>query len=170
MKKLFTVLILLLPLVSGAQLINGNPELVPVEGNPGSHAQIIEIELHSKIVPLNVTKYKETLLGYGTLTGKILIPELAEQSLLNHRNDGEEAPCLSGPSKGMKPIAIDNTLLPEIVPVEIKVLNEFHINQEKRICKVILIESVEAEVQGVRFRHRLVKDNGFRYIKDCPIK
>lgn len=139
----------------------GNPDLVPVRENPGPNAETIKESIHSKTVELNVTGYKVTRLGYGTPTAKILVPDLAKHTLFNHRNDGEDAPCLAGFGFGVPQT-------PAPAEITIKISNEYRINREKKICQVFLVEDVDTTMDGQTFFHTKVKDMGFRYIGDCP--
>jgi len=51
-----------------------------------------------KKIPIKLTLSKENVIcssaGYGNEFLKILIPELAKHSIMEHRNIGVEAPCL----------------------------------------------------------------------------
>ena len=152
---------------------NFNPELVPVRENPGSNAERVSQVLHEKsfLVSGENLSIKWTKLGYGNITEKVIVHELANHSMFNHRNDGEEGPCLrTYRLPGSEGIKIDANTDYE---VNIQVSNLYRINREKKICQVFMVEDVELEIGNVKFVHQNRKDMGFRFIGDCngtPVK
>jgi len=142
-----------------------NPEFVINEGDPGPDALEIETLIHDKNIVMESSEFKIkwTELGYGAITEKVIIPELANHTVFNHRNNGEEGPCLrSYRMQGDDPIEEPQSLL-----VNIQIKNQYLINEEKRICKVSMVEVVSTEISGTVFEHVYSKDMGFRYINDC---
>lgn len=188
MKTILTALILMASLSAHAANINLNdlsPEIfdiiglggdvnkIPVREEPGPDAEVIEKVVHSREVTtlIGAVKFKWTRLGYGALTHKVIIPQLAEYTLFNHRNDGEEGPCLRSDQKrfpGLKPIDAEVPDQNQYVPISIKILNKYSINREKKICKVQMVEDVRTVINGEEFYHSYTKDMGYRFIEDCP--
>lgn len=145
----------------------GNPEFLPVEENPGPDAEVIEQLIHDKLIVLadSQVKMKWTSLGYGAVTEKVIIPELAAHTVFNHRNPGEEGPCLrSYRQLGATPL---NPVNQDLV-VSIQILNRYEMNRDKKICRVSMVEHVTTEIAGTEFSHSYTKPMGFRYIGDCP--
>lgn len=144
----------------------GNPELFPVEEDPGSNAEIIEKVVHSKTVYIDgsTVSHKWTMLGYGQTTEKIIVPDLANHTLFNHRNPGEEGPCL----RSYNIFGQSQTpTIPDSFTIDITILNSFRVNRERGICQVNMVEDVITVIDGVEFTHRYSKDMGYRYIEDC---
>ncbi len=151
----------------------GNPDLIPVQEDPGPNAEVINQTIHTKTITVEKDDFhfKWTTLGYGALTYKVIIPPLAAHTLFNHRNPGEEGPCLrslrlntatdfEGSSSGIE-------APPQEISVTIKALNQYRINREKKICKVTMVEYVKTVINDEVFDHRYTKDMGYRYIDDC---
>ncbi|MGH1468435.1 MAG: hypothetical protein ACRBBP_06110 [Bdellovibrionales bacterium] len=146
--------------------LGGDPTKVPVEEDPGKDAEVIKEAVHSKEIRVakeNVS-FKWTGLGYGQLTEKVIVPELAKHTLFNHRNRGEDGPCLRSyrfPGAGsIKPTSD--------VVIDIVISNQYEINREKNICRVSMVEDVKTIINGVELSHTYKKPMGFRYIEDCP--
>lgn len=148
-----------------------NPDLFPVLEEPGADADYVEEVVHSKVIqiPADSLKFKMTTLGYGVLTHKVIVPELASHTLFNHRNPGEEGPCLAEEAfiASPSPVLAPGTK----VSIVIQVKNGYRINRETGACKVQMIEDVRTLVDDnmtVEFSHTYSQDMGFRYIGDCP--
>lgn len=196
MKKILTLLVLGLSLNAQAEIslnpisddfkrligFGGNPENIPVRENPGRDAEVIEQIVHSKevVVLKKDVSFKWTKLGYGAMTHKVIVSQLAKHTVFNHRNDGEDGPCLRSDRRRFgsldpHPSFPDVNLpsQPEVsdtdeVVISVKILNQYLINREKRICKVNMIEDVRTVIDGEEFYHSYQKDMGFRFIGDCP--
>ena len=142
-----------------------DPDLVINEGDPGPDALEVIALVHDKNIVMESSEFKIkwTTLGYGAITEKVIVPELAKHTVFNHRNNGEEGPCLrSYRMPGDEPIEAPQSLL-----VNIQIKNQYLINEEKRICKVAMLEVVKTEISGTMFEHVYSKDMGFRHIDDC---
>lgn len=143
----------------------GNPELVPVKEDPGPNAEVIEQLIHDKVIEVDGAELsvKWTELGYGSITQKIIVPELARHTLFDHRNPGEEGPCL----RSFAVFGAPNPTIPEVVEIDIQISNLYRIDRDRKICQVSMVEDVRTVVEGIEFSHRYTKDMGFRYIEDC---
>ena len=142
-----------------------NPELFPVEEDPGFDAEEIERVIHEKDITVDgsTLDLKWTTLGYGAITQKIIVPELADHTLFDHRNPGEEGPCL----RSYSTLGSPNPVLPDTLEINIQIKNKYRINRERKICKVTMVEDVITIVDGINFVHTYEKDMGWRYIGDC---
>jgi hypothetical protein len=164
-------------------IINGGDiNKVPVREEPGADAEVIHQVVHSKTISVleSEISFKWTELGYGAMTHKMIVPQLAAHTLFNHRNDGEDGPCLRSdrrvfggeaefpfptPPGEKKPI---DELPDREISILIRVMNKYSINRENGICKVQMVEDVRTTVGFEEFYHTYTKDMGFRFIEDCP--
>ena len=165
----------------------GDVNKIPVREEPGSDAEVVLEEVHSKEIDVlrGDLSFKWTSLGYGAMTHKVIVPQLAAHTLFNHRNPGEDGPCLRSDRRRMGGVDIDfpfpdfepiNPKVPEVPPVDpneeisiaIKISNRYLMNREKNICKVQMVEDVRTIIAGEEFYHTYTKDMGFRFINDCP--
>jgi hypothetical protein len=121
-------------------------------------------------VDLSPAGIKLSRAGYTMPTVKILIPELAAETVMNHRNPGESAPCLA---------TTDTLKVEDVVqgnPVTEKA--DFTITLEKTaevyknsdgqdVCSVYLTETVSGTVRGFAFNH--VRESALpeRVVADC---
>ncbi len=112
-------------------------------------------------------KIKLTALGYQTKLIKVINPELAAHTLLNHRNEGEDGPCLfTLEAWNNNEVVQDNPLVEDI---------DFTITQSRRlvkdetnnVCKVFLVEDITAEIRGFHFQHHLTSELPDRVLADC---
>lgn len=144
---------------------NFNPEFEIIEEDPGPDALIKDETIHKKTLVIDgtKTKVKWTELGYGMITEKIIIPELAGSTVFNHRNSGEEGPCL----RSFRFMGAEAINMPEEFSVDISIMNRYEINEEKVVCRVTMIEDVETVIEGVSFVHTYSKPMGFRHPDDC---
>lgn len=116
-------------------------------------------------VDLNTTRLKFTSLGYSAPLVKVIVPELAGDTLLNHRNEGEDGPCLfTYDAFRVDDVLQDN---PEVLDTQftIKVIRSVFVHHN--VCKVTLTETVEADIRGFLFQHSLSTPMPDRIIEDC---
>ncbi len=165
-------------------LNGGDINKVAIQKHPGPQSIYIQEIVHSKEISLQSDgiSFKWTELGYGALTHKVIIPELAKHTLLNHRNDGEDGPCLRSDfvQIGDQVMSAENVLLeegspndnkanlPKDIHVKIQVKNNYIVDKAQGVCKVQLIEDIRTVINNEEFYHVLVQDIGFRFIEDCP--
>jgi len=144
----------------------GNPDLVPVQEDPGPNAEVIEKIIHEKTITIDgsTVSHKWTMLGYGQTTEKIIVPELANHTLFDHRNPGEEGPCLRSYNIFGQ---TQTPSIPSSFEIDITISNSYRIDRDRNICQVNMLEDVTTTIDGVEFSHRYSKDMGFRYIGDC---
>lgn len=121
------------------------------------------------VVPVDIgtSKIKFTNLGYGsTSLVKVIVPELAEHTILNHRNEGEDGPCLfTWGAMQVRDVVQGN---PEIVDTKFKItLKKSSFINFENVCKMKVIEYLSAEIRGFHFEHRVVHDLPDRVAADC---
>jgi hypothetical protein len=117
-----------------------------------------------KVVAGNV---KLSQAGYSMPMVKILVPELAAVTVLDHRNIGEGAPCLAAPeAKGVDDIIQG---LPAMVPAHVHVvLNRLLVKDfANSTCNVYLQEDIDTVIRGTKFVHHKTADLGARNVLDC---
>jgi hypothetical protein len=154
MKKIFLVCLLLTSALVRAQ----TEEVVLSDRNV-----TLTVEISAKNVKLSRADYSVPVV-------KVLVPELAGETILDHRNTNEGAPCL----------ATYDTKKPEdvIQGKETHIWNTFRIQlvkrvelyeetEKKQVCQVTLIERVDSKIRGFNFTHERVKDIGQRNPQDC---
>lgn len=130
-----------------------------------------QVVVSSKTVTLpteiSAGRIKLTSRGYQTALVKVISPELAEHTVLNHRNEGEDGPCLFTLNAwDINEVIQDNPAVEDI---------EFTITQSKDlvrdeangVCKVTLLEDVTAEIRGHHFEHHLRFALPDRVLEDC---
>jgi uncharacterized protein (TIGR03382 family) len=103
---------------------------------------------------------------------KILIPELAAITLLDHQNFGAGAPCVAagqcGLPDGSEPSDIlDSDNLMQEVDIIVKAIRVDTVDDEALTCSTTLIERVDVDVRGVPFFHERYAELGSRPYADC---
>lgn len=120
----------------------------------------VSVELNARTVKCSAADYSMPML-------KVLVPALAELTLLNHRNTREGAPCVAAGQCGeLSPRDIlgagEGT---ERVPVRV-VLRKVA-EQDGDGCQVTLVETVATTIRGVAFFHERRHDLAERVAEDC---
>ena len=119
-------------------------------------------------VDLSTTGIRSSNLGYGdTFFVKILVPGLAKETMLNHRNEGESAPCLATYETFAVEDVVKGNPTKEIHDFEIVQKKLLYPNTTDNTCDVYLIETVEATVRGYKFIHDRSMALPKRHIDDC---
>jgi hypothetical protein len=131
-----------------------------------SIAKIVSEKIVKLPVNIGKAKLKFTNLGYGqTYFVKIIIPELAAETILNHRNVGEDGPCLFTEDTDK----IEDVLQgrPEIIQTEFKITLIKRAFKHGDKCTLTLIENIKAKVRGFHFEHNRNIDLPERVTDDC---
>ena len=120
----------------------------------------VSVDLNSKTVKCSAQDYSMPML-------KVLVPGLADLTLLNHRNSQEGAPCVAAGRCGQfKPSDIlaagEGT---EQIPVRVVLRKLAEVDGEG--CRVTLIETVHTKIRGVAFFHERRHDLAERVADDC---
>ncbi|HTL32727.1 MAG TPA: MYXO-CTERM sorting domain-containing protein [Kofleriaceae bacterium] len=124
--------------------------------------------------PVDLTLDSTTVLcssaDYGALFLKVLIPDLARLTLLDHQNIGAGAPCVaSGQCKpGNMPANIIVAGDPiERVDVNVKEVRLDEADSVAMTCNTTLIEKVQVTIRGIQFFHQRELPLGSRPFSDC---
>lgn len=119
-------------------------------------------------VDINTAKIKWTSLGYGNnYLVKVIVPAIAGVTVLNHRNIGEDGPCLFtyGTSK------VDDVVQgnPETIDVSFTITLEKFLRPsgDGDKCNVTMSETLVGYIRGFRFMHTETHIMPSRHINDC---
>jgi len=127
--------------------------------------------ISEKTVTLNVdistARVKLSKAGYSVPLVKVLVPDLADVTLLNHRNEGEEAPCLATYDAFVAEDVIQNNPAIEKANFTIKLSKITTPNAEQGTCQVKLLEEVNGIIRGFQFIHSRSFLMPERNIADC---
>jgi uncharacterized protein (TIGR03382 family) len=107
---------------------------------------------------------------YGALFLKVLIPDLARLTLLDHQNLGAGAPCVASGAcaPGNMPSDILDPAHPvERVDVNVKEVRLDQADPAAQTCTTTLIERVHVSIRGVDFYHQRTSPLGSRPYADC---
>ena len=134
--------------------------------------KVLSERVHHFNIELNATTVLCSQAGYSASFLKILIPQLADVTFLDHRNFGAEAPCVAAgecaPIGDRTPGEIIDLLKPtetvEVKVVATRVLTKD--NQEKK-CNVTLKEEIFTNVRGAPFYHIKSASLNQRNFEDC---
>ncbi|AZZ37497.1 hypothetical protein CIK05_12065 [Bdellovibrio sp. qaytius] len=119
-------------------------------------------------VDLSTTGIRSSNLGYGdTYYVKILVPGLAAETLLNHRNEGESAPCLATYDTFKVEDVVQNQPTTEIHDFEIVQKKVVYPDTADNSCSVYLVENVQTTVRGFKFIHERSTELPKRNLADC---
>lgn len=128
-------------------------------------------KIHQKTVRLPVTISENTVItssaGYSETMVKIIVPALADVTLLNHRNPNAGGPCLSTLDAQIPEDVIQGTPSKEQIPFTITISKSTSLNQEKTKCQVTMSETAEATIRGKKFLHTVYHGMQERSVEDC---
>lgn len=120
----------------------------------------VSVELNAQTVKCSAQDYSMPML-------KVLVPALADLTLLNHRNTREGAPCVAAGQCGkFKPgdiLAAGEGTEQISVRVVLRKLAE----ADGGACRVTLIETVHTRIRGIAFFHERRHDLAKRVAEDC---
>lgn len=152
------------------------------QGIPGQMDPMPGVVVSSKIVtvPIEVNSkmVKFSKADYSMPVVKILIPALADVTLLNHRNTREGAPCLAAYGAASPDDVIQGRPASETAELKIELLRQASIlNVEKlnpdgtksilKSCEVSLIEVITGKIRGQDFYHDRISSLPNRHLDDC---
>ena len=130
-----------------------------------------DVVLSEKEVTLNVdistTKMKLSKADYSSPVVKVLVPELADVTILDHRNTGESAPCLATYETLDPKDVIQGNPATEKVNFKVMLVKHTWAETSQNICHVKLIERVEGNIRGFKFTHDIQRSMGIRHMDDC---
>ena len=121
----------------------------------------VNVDLNAKTVKCSAADYSGPML-------KVLIPGLADVTVLNHRNTREGAPCIAAgrctPQLGPKTILAKGEGS-ENIPVRVRLRKL--VSPEGAVCHVTLVEPVTTAIRGVPFFHERTQEVADRPAADC---
>lgn len=133
-----------------------------------------ETVIHDTTTSVEVDLTAATVLcssaDYGALFLKILIPELAGLTLLDHQNLGAGAPCVSAGAcqPGRMPEDIIDAATPtEVVDINVKAVRIDEADADAQTCTTHLSERVHVTIRGFQFSHERMAPLGSRSYADC---
>lgn len=133
-----------------------------------SNETVISKKTVKLAVDLSTTGIRSSNLGYGdTFFVKILVPGLAAETFLNHRNEGESAPCLATYETFSVEDVVKGNPATEIHDFEIVQKKVLYPDTTNNSCLVYLVENVTTTVRGFNFVHERSTELPKRHIDDC---
>jgi uncharacterized protein (TIGR03382 family) len=141
-----------------------------------AHADIEwkETVVHNTTSSVSVQVTEDTLIcsaaDYGALFLKLLVPELAKITLLDHQNSGAGAPCVAAGlcEEGNLPTDIIDPENPtQLVDINVQAVRIDEIDSVAMTCKTSLREQVALTVRGIGFTHERWAQLGSRPYSDC---
>ena len=120
-------------------------------------------------INIDISKVKVRLSrsGYLDPVVKILVPELADVTLLNHRNGSEGAPGMATFDTIFPEAVVQNNPSMESVKMNITLEKLPTINPTSQLCDITLIESIRTNIRGFNFTHEKRDVIASRAIADC---
>ena len=135
---------------------------------PAVDPAVIRDQTTTVQVALNAKTVKCSRADYSLPMLKVLVPGLADLTVLNHRNTREGAPCVAAGACGAD-LAPEKLLQAgegtQAVPVRVRLKKEARV--EDGVCKVTLVETVETTIRGVKFFHERSQEAPDRDPADC---
>lgn len=128
------------------------------------------VTLHQKKVTLPVDISSTRLLmsnaGYGdTYILKVIIPELADITFLNHRNPTAGGPCMATYETTDVDAVIQGNPSVENVTFDVKLDKEAWF--DGNVCQVSMTETVSGKIRGFNFQHTVFQEMPSRDKEDC---
>jgi hypothetical protein len=117
-------------------------------------------------VDISTTKIKLSRADYSSPVVKVLIPELAAETILNHRNTSEGAPCLATYETMNPQDVIQNRPSTEFFKFKITIKKHTYVTQNNE-CNVSLTEEIEGNIRGFNFYHDRSISLPSREVDDC---
>lgn len=118
-------------------------------------------------VLLNAETLKLSAADYSIPVVKVLIPALANITLLDHRNFGEGAPCLATFGTKIPQDVLRSQPGVEKIQVRVILKKNVSLSADRKTCFVSLHERVESQIRGFLFEHDRYLNVGPRHPEDC---
>jgi len=134
--------------------------------------KVLSERIHHFNVELNATTVLCSQADYSARFLKILIPQLADVTFLDHRNFGAGAPCVAAgqcaPFGDHTPEEIIDLLKPsETIEVKVVATRVLTKDNQEKTCNVSLKEEIFTTVRGVPFYHLRSTSLLDRSFEDC---
>lgn len=128
------------------------------------------VTLHQKkvILPVDISSARLLLsnAGYGDMyILKIIIPELADMTFLNHRNPTAGGPCMATYETLDLEAVVQGNPSVENVEFDITLDKDVYLNDE--FCHVTMTETVVGKIRGFTFQHTVSQEMPRRMKEDC---
>ncbi len=135
-----------------------------------SSLSVSAVTLHKKKVTLPVDISTTRLLmsnaGYGeSYILKVIIPELADVTFLNHRNPSAGGPCMATYETEDLDAVIQGN--PAVEQVDFEVTLDKDVWFDGNVCQVSLRETVIGKIRGFTFQHSVTQAMPSRTEEDC---
>ena len=135
--------------------------------NPQPKEVVISKRVVKLPVEISATRVKLSQADYSVPVVKVLVPELAAVTLLDHRNTGEGAPCLATSQTRQPHDVIQNHPRIEEVEMTIYLVKNLSPNVVENSCDVSLTEHIDTVIRGFHFSHDRYLSVGVRQLADC---
>lgn len=124
------------------------------------------VEVGVKVDPVNL---KLSQADYSRPVVKILIPELADHTLLDHRNTNEGAPCMATYETELPSDVIANSSGIDQVQIQIETFKRATIYEKKtgQECYIEMLEVIKTKIRGKNFLHVESQVMPKRDLADC---
>jgi len=142
----------------------------------GAAVETREELVHETTTSVDLLLTPETVIcshaDYSASFLKVLIPELASITLLDHQNTDAGAPCVAaGECAPLGDHAPDDILdeadTTETVDITVRATRVEEIDRDAQTCTTSLRERIGLEIRGVRFAHERTASLGSRPYGDC---
>jgi hypothetical protein len=153
--------ILILSILSSFSIAQAQ-SLVPASGGVTLSKNTVTLS-----VDISAENVKLSRADYSVPVVKVLIPELADVTILDHRNTGEGAPCMATYDTNVPEDVVQGT--PEVIQVEFEItlIKNTYPNEANGTCSVFLREHIEGTIRGHKFVHLQEVLIGERHLDDC---
>jgi hypothetical protein len=150
--------------------------LLGLASNASAAVETREELVHETTTTVELALTPETVIcshaDYSATFLKVLIPQLASLTLLDHQNTDAGAPCVAAgecaPFGDHAPADIlDEADTTEPVDVTVRATRVNEIDHEAQTCTTSLIERVDVVIRGVSFGHERYASLGTRPYTDC---
>jgi hypothetical protein len=135
-----------------------------------THETVVHKKTKSVDLKLDANTVLCSAADYGALHLKVLIPALANLTLLDHQNLGAGAPCVAaGPcAPGNMPSDILDPKTPvEKVSLTVREVRIDNADSVAQTCTTSLREEVAVTIRGKAFKHTRFSELGERPFSDC---
>ncbi|MCM2278411.1 MAG: hypothetical protein NDJ89_10085 [Oligoflexia bacterium] len=133
------------------------------------HASGTVISMREVLLPIDIstTRIKLSRADYMAPVVKVLVPELADVTLLDHRNTGEGAPCLATYEATAPEEVIQGRPAIEEARFTVTLKKQAELEPRTSTCSIHLIEEIHGKIRGFAFEHSRTARIGSRHPDDC---
>ena len=138
-----------------------------------ANAEVIQqetvVSARTVTLPINIApgSLKLSEADYTMPTVKVLVPELADVTVMNHRNTREGAPCLATLTTNNPMDVIQNNPAIEHLPVRVVLKKIASLDTVANKCSMRLSEIVTVTIRGHEFSHERGTSLPARHPDDC---